>query len=77
VAITDTPLAPIAQSSDVTLSTNVSGIGLQNSLVAPMAVANALLNAIVVQTPAARERYSKVFSVMNDWRAFLLRGDDA
>lgn len=77
VAITDTPLAPVAQSSDVTLSTSVSGIGPQNSLIAPMAVANALLNAIVVKTSDARERYARVFSVMNDWGAFLLRGDDA
>jgi DNA-binding MurR/RpiR family transcriptional regulator len=77
VAITDTPLAPIAQSSDVTLSTSVSGIGPQNSLIAPMAVANALLNAIVVDTAESRERYARVFAVMNDWQAFLLRGDDA
>lgn len=76
VAITDTPLSPIAQSSDVTLSTNVSGIGLQNSLIAPLAVANALLNAIVLQSSDAKERYAKVFAVMNDWDAFLLRGDD-
>jgi DNA-binding MurR/RpiR family transcriptional regulator len=77
VAITDTPLAPIAQSSDVTLTTYVSGIGLQNSLIAPMAVANSLLNAIVVGTPDAHDRYARVFSVMNEWQAFLLRGDDA
>lgn len=77
VAITDTPLAPIAQSSDVTLSAHVSGIGLQNSLVAPLALANALLNAVVAQTPAAHERYAALFRLMNDWDTFLLRGDDA
>lgn len=77
VAITDTPLAPIAQSSDVTLSAHVSGIGLQNSLVAPMALANALLNAVVRETPAAHDRYAALFRLMNDWDTFLLRGDDA
>jgi DNA-binding MurR/RpiR family transcriptional regulator len=76
VTITDTPLAPIAQSSDVTLSTSVSGVGPQNSLIAPMAVANALLNAITVNTAASRERYARVFAMMNEWDTFLLRGDD-
>lgn len=76
VAITDTPLAPIAQGSDVMLTTHVSGIGMQNSLIAPMAVTNALLNAIVLETPDAPERYGRIFSLMNEWHTFLLRGDD-
>lgn len=76
VAITDTPIAPIAQAADVVLATHVSGIGLQNSLVAPIAIANALLNALAEQLPEAHDRYERLFRRMNDWDAVLLRGDD-
>lgn len=75
VAVTDTPVAPVAQQVDVVLATNVSGIGLQNSLVAPMAVANALLNALAEQMPESTSRYDQLFRMMNDWNSFLLRDD--
>ena len=76
IAITDTPVAPVAQQVDVVLATNVSGIGLQNSLIAPMAVANALLNALAEQMPESNSRYDQIFRMMNDWNSFLLRDDD-
>lgn len=76
IAITDTPVAPVAQQVDVVLATNVSGIGLQNSLVAPMAIANALLNALAEQVPDSLSRYDQIFRMMNDWDSFLLRDDD-
>lgn len=76
IAITDTPVAPVAQQVDVVLATNVSGIGLQNSLIAPMAVANALLNALAEQMPESTSRYDQIFRMMNDWDSFLLRDDD-
>ena len=76
IAITDTPVAPVAQQVDVVLATNVSGIGLQNSLIAPMAIANALLNALAEQMPEAMSRYDEIFRMMNDWNSFLLRDDD-
>lgn len=75
VAITDTPVAPVAQQVDVVLATNVSGIGLQNSLIAPMAVANALLNALAEQMPESTSRYDQIFRMMNDWNSFLLNDD--
>jgi DNA-binding MurR/RpiR family transcriptional regulator len=76
IAITDTPVAPVAQQVDVVLATNVSGIGLQNSLIAPMAIANALLNALAEQMPDSMARYDQIFRMMNDWNSFLLRDDD-
>ena len=76
IAITDTPVAPVAQEVDVVLATNVSGIGLQNSLVAPMAVANTLLNALARRMPESEVRYDQIFRMMNDWNSFLLRDDD-
>lgn len=75
IAITDTPVAPVAQQVDVVLATNVSGIGLQNSLIAPMAVANALMNALAEQMPESTSRYDQLFRMMNDWNSFLLRDD--
>ena len=75
VAITDTPVAPVAQQVDVVVATNVSGIGLQNSLIAPMAVANALLNALAEQMPESTSRYDQIFRMMNDWNSFLLNDD--
>ena len=76
IAITDTPVAPIAQQVDVVLATNVSGIGRQNSLIAPMAVANAVLNALAERMPESTARYDQLFRMMNDWNSFLLRDDD-
>ncbi|HUZ40392.1 MAG TPA: MurR/RpiR family transcriptional regulator [Acidimicrobiales bacterium] len=75
IAITDTLVAPVAQQVDVVLATNVSGLGLQNSLIAPMAVANALLNALAEQMPEATSRYDRLFRMMNDWDSFLLNDD--
>ena len=72
IAITDTLVAPVAQQVDVVLATNVSGIGLQNSLIAPMAVANALLNALAEQMPESTSRYDRLFRMMNEWHSFLL-----
>jgi DNA-binding MurR/RpiR family transcriptional regulator len=75
IAITDTPVAPVAHQVDVVLATNVSGIGMQNSLIAPMAVANALLNALTEQMPESTSRYDQIFRMMNEWDSFLLRDD--
>jgi hypothetical protein len=48
---------------------------LQNSLIAPMAVANALLNALAEQLPESTSRYDQIFRMMNDWNSFLLNDD--
>jgi DNA-binding MurR/RpiR family transcriptional regulator len=76
IAVTDTPLSPVAQHADVVLDANVSGIGLQNSLVAPLALANALLNDLAEKMPESSRRYDRLFRKMNEWDAYLLRGDD-
>jgi DNA-binding MurR/RpiR family transcriptional regulator len=76
VAVTDTLVAPIAQLSDVVLAVNVSGIGPQNSLGAPMAVANALLNVMFERIPEAPKRYDRLFGIMNESNSFLLHVED-
>ena len=73
IAVTDTLVAPIAQISDVVLVVNVSGIGPQNSLGAPLAVANAILNVMFERIPEAPERYDRLFGMMNEGNSFLLR----
>jgi hypothetical protein len=49
---------------------------MQNSMVAPMAVANALLNGVAAaKGTSALERYSRHDLLMNRWDAFLLKLD--
>lgn len=77
VGVTDSPISPVGQLVDVVLPTLVSGIGPQNTLVAAMAVANALLNGVVVQIQdRALERYATVGSLMDEWDAYVLKGQD-
>jgi DNA-binding MurR/RpiR family transcriptional regulator len=75
IAITDTPISPVGQRVDVVLSTLSSGIGPQNSLVAAVAVVNALLNGIA-RSPEVGERYARMVALMNSWDLYVLKGDD-
>jgi DNA-binding MurR/RpiR family transcriptional regulator len=57
VAITNTPLSPVGRVADMVLVVTPSRSGLPNSIVAPMAVANALLNGVrTAGSPAALDR---------------------
>jgi DNA-binding MurR/RpiR family transcriptional regulator len=78
VAITDSPISAVGQLADVVLVAASSGTGLHNSLVAPMAVVNALLNGVAAaEGPSAQERYSRRSRMMNRWDAFLVKLDGA
>jgi len=78
IAITDSPISALGQISDVVLIAASAGTGMQNSMVAPMAVANALLNGVAaVKGTSALERYSRHDRLMNKWDAFLLKLDGA
>ena len=46
IAVTDSPISAVGQIADVVLLAASAGTGMQNSMVAPMAVANALLNGL-------------------------------
>jgi len=77
VAITDTPISPVGQIADTVLLAAAAGTGMQNSMVAPMAVANALLNGIAAaKGTAALERYGRSDSLLNRWDSFLLDESD-
>lgn len=77
VGITDSPISPVGQLVDVVLPTLVSGIGPQNTLVAAMAVANALLNGVVLRIQdRALARYGTVGRLMDDWDNYVLKAAD-
>jgi DNA-binding MurR/RpiR family transcriptional regulator len=78
IAVTDSPISAVGQIADVVLRAPSAGTGMQNSMVAPMAVANALLNGVAaVKGTSALERYSRHDRLMNRWDAFLLKLDGA
>ena len=78
IAVTDSPISAVGQLGDVVLLAASAGTGMQNSMVAPMAVANALLNGVAaVKGTPALERYSRHDRLMNRWDAFLLKLDGA
>jgi DNA-binding MurR/RpiR family transcriptional regulator len=74
VGITDSPISPLGE-VDVTLSARVSGIGPQNSLVAPVAVVNVLLNGVAEKSPGSADRYRQIFGLFDEWNSFVLKGN--
>jgi DNA-binding MurR/RpiR family transcriptional regulator len=78
IAVTDTPISAVGQIADVILAAATTGAGLQNSFVAPMAIANALLNGVAAADSAhTLERYGRLAKVLERQDAFLLKADDA
>jgi DNA-binding MurR/RpiR family transcriptional regulator len=76
IAITDTPISAVGQIADTVLVAAPSGSGMQNSMVAPMAVANALLNGVAAATgTSALERYGRSDSLLDKWDTFQLKLD--
>ena len=74
IAMTDS-ISAVGQVSDVVLLAASAGTGMQNSMVAPMAVANALLNGVAaVKGAAALERYSRHDRLMNRRACWKLGG---
>ena len=77
IAVTDTPISPVGQLVQIVLPTIASGVGAQNSLVAAIAVTNALLNGVTLARKTdAVERYGRVMKLMNEWDQFILKPDD-
>ena len=74
IAVTNSPISELGQIGDIVLLADSTGIGTQNSLVAPMAVANALLNGVAAaKGTSAFKRYSRHNRLMDQWDAFLLK----
>jgi DNA-binding MurR/RpiR family transcriptional regulator len=77
IGITDTPISPIGQRVDIVLPARVSGVGAQNSLVAPLAVLNVLLNETTAAVPDSVQRYDGFMRSMHSWGLFVLAGPDS
>jgi DNA-binding MurR/RpiR family transcriptional regulator len=75
IAVTDSVISPVGQRGDVVLPAHVSGMASQNSLVAPLAVLNALINGVTASRPEAVTRYEQVMGSMRQWDAFVLKDD--
>lgn len=77
IAVTDTPISKVGQIADIVLPTHFTGSGMQNSFVASMAVANALLNGVAaLDSNRTIERYARLNKVVNRWGTFFLKSDD-
>jgi DNA-binding MurR/RpiR family transcriptional regulator len=74
VGITDSLISPLGN-VDVTLTARVSGVGPQNSLVAPVALINVLLNGVAAKSPGSADRYQQIFGLLDEWNAFFLKGN--
>jgi len=74
VGITDSPISPLGK-VDVTLTSRVSGVGPQNSLVAPLGIINVLLNGVAARSPGSADRYRQIFGLLDEWNAFFLKGN--
>jgi DNA-binding MurR/RpiR family transcriptional regulator len=78
VAITDTAISPITQVANTVLVASSTGTGLQNSMVASMAVANALLNGVMTaKGAAALDRYNVGDRFLDEWNSFELKSNQA
>jgi DNA-binding MurR/RpiR family transcriptional regulator len=77
IAVTDSPISPLRSRVDLVLPVAVSGIGTQNSLVAAMSIASALVNGVASQSPGALERYSETIKLLDEWDVYLLENGDA
>jgi DNA-binding MurR/RpiR family transcriptional regulator len=74
IAVTDSPISALGQIGDIVLLADCTGIGTQNSMVAPMALANALVNGVAAaKGTSALKRYSHHDRLMHRWDAFLLK----
>jgi DNA-binding MurR/RpiR family transcriptional regulator len=76
IVVTDTPISAVGQIADTVLVAFPSGTGMQNSMVAPMAVANALLNGVIAaKGTGALDRYSTSDGLFDTLNSFLLKLD--
>src|SRR5262249_52985629 len=74
IVVTNSPISEPGQIGDVVLLADSTGIGPQNSLVAPMVLANALLNGVVAaKGMSALKRQSRLDRLTDRWDAFLLK----
>ncbi|WP_353807483.1 MurR/RpiR family transcriptional regulator [Agromyces sp. SYSU T00194] len=72
IGITDTPISPVGQRVDTVIASRVSGVAAQNSLVAPLAIVNVLLNDATARIEDAVPRYESIVGTLGGWGRFVL-----
>ena len=78
VAITDSPTSALGEIADAVLVAAPTGAGLQNAMVAPTAVANALINGVTAaKGAAALDRYNRSDGLLDEWNSFQLKSNPA
>jgi DNA-binding MurR/RpiR family transcriptional regulator len=78
IAVTDTPISAVGQIADTVLVAFPGGAGMQNSMVAPMAIANALLNGVIAaKGTGALDRYSNSDTLFDTLNSFMLKLDQS
>jgi DNA-binding MurR/RpiR family transcriptional regulator len=76
VAVTDTAISPIGRMAETVLVASPSGTGQQNSMVAPMAVANALLSGVMAaRGDAALDHYKAIDRLFDEQNSFELKSN--
>jgi DNA-binding MurR/RpiR family transcriptional regulator len=78
IAVTDSPISALGQIGDIVLLADCTGIGTQNSMVAPMALANALLNGVATAKGTnALKRYARYERLMHRSDVFLVKSGNS
>lgn len=77
IGVTDHAVSPVGRLVSLVLPAVASGLGPQNTLVPPMAIANAVVNALTLRSEdRSLPRYKAVSSLLGQWDLYLLESDD-
>lgn len=78
IGVTDHAVSPVGRRVSIILPAMASGLGPQNTLVPGMAIANALLNALILHNEErSLSRYTSVNRLLGQWELFVLGGDES
>lgn len=78
IGITDHAVSPVGRRVSIVLPAVTSGLGPQNTLVPAMAIGNALLNALILETEdRSLDRYKSVNRLLGEWELFVLGADES
>src|SRR5690606_1799819 len=77
IGVSDHAVSPVGRRVSIVLPAVTSGLGPQNTLVPAMAIANALLNALILKTEdRSLSRYKSVNRLLGEWELFVLGADE-
>lgn len=74
IAVSDSPLSPIARDVAVVLPVAVNGMGVQNSPVAALSLAVALVNTVAARSAGAAARSDESVQLLEEMGGYVLDG---